>query len=153
MIKSSGFLSKQYSAKLPCQHLNWRILATGGNAMRTITLKCRVSYQFMLATNNTAADGSLWRWAEMPFPSKPPPGSNSPRTWPTILGPLQRTGSSWVLTNKVTLFYWAFADVRWFNLNKRQLFKSTLPSECQAALMLIWMGREVPLLVPFPWWL
>lgn len=39
------------------------MLATGGNAVRINIRKCRVSYQLMLATNNTAVAGSLWRWA------------------------------------------------------------------------------------------
>lgn len=153
MIKLSGFLSKQYSTKIPHQRLNWRMLATGGNAVRINIRKCRVSYWLVPATNNTAVSGSAVMSYEMPFPSKPPPSSKSPGTWPTILGPLQRTGSSWALTNKVTWFYWAFADVHWFCLRSGQLFKSTLPCQCQAASMLLWVGREALLPVLFLWWL
>lgn len=63
MIKLSGFLSKQYSTKIPHQRLNWRMLAAGGNAIRINIHKRRVSYRLVLATNNTAVAGSLRRWA------------------------------------------------------------------------------------------
>lgn len=61
--------------------------------------------------------------------NKPPPSSNSPGTWPSISDPLQRIARSWALTNKVTWFYWAFADVHRFCLGNKQLFKSLLTCE------------------------
>lgn len=146
-MKPSSLLPEQCSTKSPCQCVNWRMVATGGNA---VSIKCGGNYQLVLTTDSTTGAVSLVMSYEMPFWSNPPPSSNSPGTWLTISGPLQRTGSSWALTNKVTWFYWAFADAHLFCLRNWQLFKSC---ECQAALMLVRLGRKTPLLVPCPWWL
>lgn len=76
------------------------------------------------------------------FPNKPPPSSNSPGTWPSISVPLQRIASSWTLTNKVTWFYWAFADVHRFCLRSKQLFKSLLPCEGLSGCINAFLGGK-----------
>lgn len=76
------------------------------------------------------------------FSDKPPPSSNSPGIWPSISDPLQRIASSWALTNKVTWFYWAFADVQRSCLKNKQLFKSILTCVCLSGCINACLGGK-----------